>query len=264
MIVDTRALFVRLLRTLEIATVCDVGSMDGTDALRFRRVLPRAAILALEPNPRNVALMRADGRLARRSIRVLPFAASDRDAEAPLFVVDADYAPGRDRFRRGMSSLHRRADGARIVDVVTVRTVRLDALLRAESLMSGPIALWIDTEGMAFEAIAGAAGILGSTAMLHVEAETQRCIGPEQRLLDDVERLLGEAGFRLLATDQPRRALQLNALFLRADSLAAHEAEIRRLAARARARRGVKRAIGGLLPRRLRHLVPGLIETRVR
>ncbi|HEX6998502.1 MAG TPA: FkbM family methyltransferase [Gammaproteobacteria bacterium] len=263
MILDTRALFLRLLRTLEIATVCDVGSMDGADALRFRRALPRAAILALEPNPRNVALMQADDGLARHAIAILPFAAADRDGEAPLFVVDADYAPGRDRFRRGMSSLHRR-DGTQVADVVAVRTVRLDGLLRAQSLTSGPIALWIDTEGMAFEAVAGAAGILGATAMLHVEVETQRCISPEQKLLEDVERLLGEAGFRLLATDQPRDALQLNALFLRAESLAAKGPEIRRHAARARARRGMKRAVQGLLPRRLRHLVPGVVETRVR
>ena len=39
LILDTRRLFCRLLRTLEIETVCDVGSMDGSDALRFRRVL---------------------------------------------------------------------------------------------------------------------------------------------------------------------------------------------------------------------------------
>ena len=105
MIVSTRRLFCRLLRTFDIATVCDVGSMDGDDALRFRRALPNAAVLALEPNPRNFALMAEDDRLKRAGIRILPVAASDRRSEAPLFVVDADYAPGRDLARRGMSSL---------------------------------------------------------------------------------------------------------------------------------------------------------------
>ena len=65
-IVSTRRLFCRLLRTFDIATVCDVGSMDGADALRFRRALPNAAVLALEPNPRNFALMAADDRAQTR------------------------------------------------------------------------------------------------------------------------------------------------------------------------------------------------------
>jgi FkbM family methyltransferase len=90
LIVNTRRLFCRLLRTFDIATVCDVGSMDGSDALLFRRVLPRAAILALEPNPGNFALMAADTRLERAGIRVSPAAASDRGSLAPFFVIAAD------------------------------------------------------------------------------------------------------------------------------------------------------------------------------
>jgi FkbM family methyltransferase len=132
-IVSTRRLFCRLLRTLDIATVCDVGSMDGSDALRFRRALPYATILALEPSPRNFALMIADARLQQAGIRVFPVAASDRRSEAPLFVVEADYAPGRDLARRGMSSLYERADWTRLTAVVPVPTVRLDELLASES-----------------------------------------------------------------------------------------------------------------------------------
>ena len=129
MIVNTRRLFCRLLRTFDIATVCDVGSMDGDDALRFRRVLPSAAILALEPNPKNFALMAADDRLRDARIRVLPVAASDLRAEAPFFVIDADYARGRDLARRGMSSLHERSDWTRLSSVVQVPTARLDLSL---------------------------------------------------------------------------------------------------------------------------------------
>ena len=76
-VLSTRKLFARLLRTFEITTVCDVGSMDGADALFFRRQLPRAQILALEPNPSNYSLMRQDSRLRAGGIRLLPFAASE-------------------------------------------------------------------------------------------------------------------------------------------------------------------------------------------
>ncbi len=263
MIVNTRRLFCRLLRTLDIATVCDVGSMDGADALRFRRVLPHAAILALEPNPRNHALMAADDRLQRARIKVLPVAASDRSSEAPLFIVDADYTRGRDLARRGMSSLHERADWTRLAAVVPVPTVRLDELLDAESSAAGPIALWIDTEGMAFEVIRGASNALRGTRLIHVEVETLPIIGAAQKLFADVERALLDAGFVLLATDQRPDVLQFNALFISAKSLRADLAEIARLAHRERLRRMVARAIVDSLPNRVRHkLGLWLFETR--
>jgi FkbM family methyltransferase len=254
LIVDTRRLFLKLLRTLEVETVCDVGSMDGTDALRFRRALPAADIVALEPNPRNFALMQADWRLQQHGVRILPLAASDRDAEAPFFVVGAEYVPNRDLARRGISSLHRRSDSSTVAEVVRVRTVRLDNLL-AVGRPTGTLALWIDTEGMGFEVISGASGVLERTAMLHVEVETVPCIGAEQRLFPDVERLLLRQGFALLATDRLPTLAQLNALFVRADLWDARESEIHRHLTNGRLRQNVKSAVRPLLPPRLRRFL---------
>ena len=254
MIVDTRGLFLRLLRTFEIDTVCDVGSMDGTDALRFRRVLPAAEVIALEPNPRNFELMAADSRLERQRIRTLPLAASDSDSEAQFFVVHADYSEAGNPAYRGMSSLYRRSDGSRLAEVVSVRTVRIDSLLASGST-AGRIALWIDTEGMAFETISGATGVLASTELLHVEVETEPCIGAAQRLLPDVERLLSDAGFALVAIDQPRTSMQLNALFIRAALLSAKAAEIRWQIRRGQIWRRARRSVEPLLPTRLRHFL---------
>jgi FkbM family methyltransferase len=217
LILNTRRLFCRLLQTLKIETVCDVGSMDGSDALLFRRRLPAARIIALEPNPRNFALMEANEELRRKSIRILPFAASDRESKAPFFVVNTECADGSERARRGMSSLHRRSDEPQLGEVVEVRTARLDELLSSESLDNSAIAFWVDTEGMAFEVVSGAAAVLPSTYMLHIEVETEPIIGSEQKLFVQVEKALVEAGFVLLATDQPRYHLQFNALFVRAD-----------------------------------------------
>jgi FkbM family methyltransferase len=263
LIVNTRRMFCRLLRTLDIATVCDVGSMDGADALLFRSVLPRAAILALEPNPGNFALMAADPRLARAGIRLLPAAASDRGSRAQFFVIEANYARGRDLARRGMSSLHERSDWTRLSRVVDVPTVRLDELLKSERLDVGPIALWIDTEGMAFEVIRGGSGVLRATRMVHVEVETQPIIGAQQKLFADVERALLDAGFVLLATDQQPDVLQLNALFISAEASRACTAEIARLAHYEQLRRKVTRTLVRMMPGRLqRALGRRLFETR--
>jgi FkbM family methyltransferase len=264
LIVNTRRLFCRLLRTLEIATVCDVGSMDGSDALSFRRILPQATIFALEPNPKNFALMVADERLRRLDIRVLPVAASDRRGEAPFYVIETDDGTARVRARRGMSSLYERAEWTRLTTVVNVPTVRLDELLTGES-SDAPIALWIDTEGMAFEAIRGGAGLLRSTRMIHVEVETQPVIGAAQKLFSDVERMLLEAGFVLLATDQRPDVLQFNALFIRPVCSKAKMAQIARYARYERLRRVATGAIVRFVPLRLRlTLARGVTETRCR
>jgi FkbM family methyltransferase len=229
--------------------------MDGYDALLFRRALPTADVIALEPNPRNFALMQADERLRRQHIRILPLAASDQDTEAPFFVVNAEYAVNRDLPRRGMSSLHRRSDSSLLAEVVQVRTIRLDSLLDAENHGTGHLALWVDTEGMAFETISGAAGVLGRTRLIHVEVETVPCIGVKQRLFPDVERTLLDAGFVLLATDGPATAPQFNALFVRADLLSTKAGEIRWQVARARFYRSVKKAVSPLVPPRFRRFL---------
>ncbi len=255
MIVDTRRLFLKLLRTFDIETVCDVGSMDGSDALRFRRTLPAADIVAFEPNPRNFALMEADPRLQRNCVRVLPLAASDRDSHAPFFVVAAEYAAHRDLARRGMSSLHERSPTALIAEVAQVRTVRLDTVLVAEGRARQRIALWIDTEGMAFEAISGASGVLDRTQVLHVEVETVPCIGAQQRLFPDVERILLDSGFALLATDHPRSAIQFNALFVRAELLRAKTARIGWHLRNGQLHRHLKQTVRPLLPSRFRRFL---------
>jgi FkbM family methyltransferase len=255
LILNTRRLFLKLLRTFEIDTVCDVGSMDGTDALRFRRVLPAAEIIAFEPNPRNFALLQTDARLERRRIRVLPIAASDHDGEAPFFVVAARYIRNLDVPRRGMSSLHRRSDGSVLAETVRVSTVRLDRALGADGRRRRRLALWIDTEGMAYEAIAGAANVLDHTQMLHVEVETVPCIGAEQRLFPEVEELLLVAGFAILATDQPRTAMQFNALFVRADRLRAKATAIGWHSANGRLRRRLWLSVRLFLPTRLRRFL---------
>lgn len=248
-VVSTRRLFSRLLSTLDIDTVCDVGSMDGHEAREFRRRLPGAAILAFEPHPQNFARMSADPRLREQGIRVFPFAASDRDAEAPFFLVQANAAAPADVLNRGRSSLLRRDDDSRLDSVVPVRTVRLDRLLAQEQPAAAALALWIDVEGMAFEAISGASGLLGRARLLHVEVEAVPCIGPAQKLFRDVLNQLEQAGFELLATDAPTDSVQFNALFVRGELLRARAPQIRAWLVLAWLRRRAGRLARKLRPR---------------
>jgi len=213
MIANTRRLFSWLLRPLRIDVVCDVGALDGVDALRFRATLPSALIYAFEPNPENYKRMAADQALRERGIHALPFAVSDVDGEADFFLVSADYSCANDA--RGMSSLYRRTDPFAPVAIAQVETVRLDSFLMRETAAHARVALWIDTEGAAYEVIAGMDGALRQIQLLHVEVETAPLIGEEQRLYPDVKSLLHKMGFRELATDRGRGRPQFNVIYVR-------------------------------------------------
>jgi FkbM family methyltransferase len=215
MIVNTQRLFTRLLASSRINVVCDVGSMNGADALNFRDAVPQASVYAFEPNPGNLQLMRANRALQERNIQVVPLAAANCDGEAMFFLVDADYSQY--DCRRGMSSLYKREGEWAAADAVRVKTTRLDTYLADKCTPDARMALWIDTEGKAFEVIDGIAGIAERVHLLHVEVETAACIGAEQKLYSDVKARLEQLGFCELATDHARSGSQFNALFLRSD-----------------------------------------------
>jgi FkbM family methyltransferase len=248
--VNTRRLFIALLRDLGIDTVCDVGSMNGEDALAFRRRLPRARILALEPNPANLRAMRVDPRIAAADIEVVAAAASDLNARAPFFLVEAEYHSSNEE--RGKSSLHRRDPGTYPTTAVEVDTVRLDTLLAPLLERGARLALWIDVEGHACEVLEGLRALAPRVTLLHIEVESQPCIAPGQRLYPEALALLTSWNFREIATDLPHSTPQFNALFVH-DDLAAHEW-----------RRVEARLFQGRLQRRLVHASQALCPACLR
>jgi FkbM family methyltransferase len=216
MIVNTQRLFVKLLSRMRISTVCDVGSMDGSESLTFRAAVPGSSVYAFEPNPENFRRMHLDPALQERGIQVVPLAATNYDGEAEFFLVAADYS--QPDASRGMSSLYRRSDvWATPARVVQVKTTRLDTFLADKCPPHARLALWIDTEGKAYEVIEGISGLVNRVQLLLVEVETEPCIGSNQKLYPEVKSLLQGLGFAELATDQPPNQLQFNALFVRCD-----------------------------------------------
>ncbi len=55
MILGTKFLFNLLLRYVKPDAVCDIGSMDGSDATRFKKILPGSQVILFEANPVNFA-----------------------------------------------------------------------------------------------------------------------------------------------------------------------------------------------------------------
>jgi len=158
MIANTQNLFLKLLSVMQINVICDVGSMNGEDALAFRVASPRATIFAFEPNPENLRLMRADPALREHHIEVVPQAVTHSDGQAEFFVVTADYSTTNDW--RGMSSLYRRPHEAELLIAVPVETTRLDTFFADKRSSGMRVGLWVDVEGKSYEAIEGASGMV--------------------------------------------------------------------------------------------------------
>jgi FkbM family methyltransferase len=253
MIVNTRRLFVKLLSAMRIGTVCDVGSMDGTDSLTFRDAVPESSIYAFEPNPENFRRMQANRALQERNIQIVPLAATNYDGEAEFFLVEADYS--RRESRRGLSSLYKRSGNWAPAGVVRVKTTRLDTFLADKRPSHSRLALWIDTEGKAYEVIEGIGDVVNHIDILLVEVETEPCIGSNQRLYPEVKSLLQRFGFAELATDQAPNQIQFNALFVRCDISAGTRFRVRAWLMHARLRYLLVRAIGKMCPACLRRLV---------
>ena len=249
----TTHLFIALLRALEIDTVCDVGSMDGSDALAFRRVLPRARILAFEANPHNARRMADDPRLRAANIEVAPVAVTDFDGEADFFLVKADYASIGNR--RGMSSLYRRRDAQLHDATVKACATRLDSWLGRTAAHRRRIALWIDVEGAACEAVGGAEALLGEVVLLHVEAEATPCIAPDQKLYDELERRLRAAGFEAVKLARPAHHEQFNVIFVRTDRSATERRRIVWHRARLESRAALVRGLQAICPGCVRRLI---------
>lgn len=250
MIVNTRRLFARLLSTMDIGAICDVGSMNGADALLFSAAAPGSSVYAFEPNPLNFRLMQANRAFQERNIQLVPLAATNYDGEAEFFLVEAEYSQLDPR--RGMSSLFRRSDEWAPAAVVQVRTTRLDTFLADKCLADARLALWIDTEGAAYEVIEGLSGVADHVHLLHVEVETSPCIGSDQKLYPQVKSLLQRMGFTEVATDYPSSGIQFNALYVRSELSAGTKFRINAWLAGARLRYLLVRALSRLCPACLR------------
>jgi len=174
--------FLAASAVLRAQCVCDVGSMDAEHARLFRRRLRARRVVAFEANPRNYAAIVADPAVRSDAIEVVEAAATNTSGDTSFNVVEVSEDKP---WARGTSSLLTRGDVQALsltATATTVPAVRLDEFFADEP---GPLALWIDVEGAAYEVIEGLAGIAARVAVIHVEVETQT-VWEGQRTAHDV------------------------------------------------------------------------------
>ncbi len=124
------------LPDLEPRVILDIGANIGVTSLLMAERYPNARILAFEPAPENVALLRANTRAIPR-IEVYPFALGAQDGELRLRASDD---PGN---HGGFSFF---ASGTRDTDSVTVPVRAITGFLREQAIDRVDF-IKIDTEG---------------------------------------------------------------------------------------------------------------------
>lgn len=162
-------------------TVWDVGACVGTYACFLAQRLPEGRIVAFEPEPTNVARLRANLRANAPADRwtVTAAALSDRDGMATL---DSEFVePG------GGHHHLTEADGRVQVDV-----------RRGESLVSegtpAPDVLKLDVQGAELKVLRGMGGSLSAVDRIFAELHTEKA-KRYGTTTDEVEAFLADAGY---------------------------------------------------------------------
>ena len=169
-ILKTKYLFLNLLKMLRPGLILDVGSMDGSDSMRFRRMSPKSIIIAFEANPYNYAKMQGNQRLAQLNIEVRNLLVSNK-AEKGKFYISRGAVAGMNSGNMGTSSSMKPVNAADIAEEIEVDTTRLDEIIKSESLPDDWVAMWIDVEGAGYEVLSSVIGAKQQIALLHIEVE---------------------------------------------------------------------------------------------
>lgn len=191
--INTTTLFYLLLKTIDPDSVYDIGSLDGTDSLRFRQILPDSRIIAFEANPALYSKMISSRNLHRENIEIFNKAVSNRN-DSMTFYVDTASIRGKKDWRNGISSLKIRLSDSLGVKEVKVKSIRLDSFVRRYDRICKNLALWVDVEGNSFEVLEGISRVRNIVNLVHAEVETEQ-IWHGQKLEKDVEALMKKMDF---------------------------------------------------------------------
>ncbi len=196
-ILKTKYLFLNLLRMFRPAVIMDVGSMDGSDSIRFRHMSPRSRIIAFEANPYNYKKMLGNPRLSDLKIEVRNRLVSTK-AEKGEFYISKGAVAGNNSGNMGMSSSMLPVNAEDVAEKIEVETTRLDEVIAEVSKESELVALWIDVEGAGYEVLSSVMAAKKQICLLHIEVElAEYWVG--QKLKNDVIQLANELGLVLLA-----------------------------------------------------------------
>jgi FkbM family methyltransferase len=188
-----RNIFDRLVQAIRPDIICDIGSFNGEESARFRRIAPESRVYAFEANKHNIANF-INPRPDLERVTVEYTAVCEVDGEISFHILDVDHPFS--EWRRAAGSLNDRTDDITSVSV-TVPSVRLDTYFRNEIEAKSTFILWMDVEGALDRVFAGARKVLSQTILFRAEVERHE-FWAGQKMADEVIAEAEAAGFVLL------------------------------------------------------------------
>lgn len=192
LILRTKYAFHALLWLFDPDVILDVGSMDGSDSRKFKKLIPDAEVVAFEGNPINYQAMCADVGLQQLGIRIIQRLVSNQEGSRSFFVQRSTSASA--GFNRGTSSAIRRSEQNVETEEIHLDAVRIDSFLTQEYYGINSVAMWVDVEGYAYEVLEGMRDVQDRISLIHVEVETKE-IWLGQKIEADILALAKSMGF---------------------------------------------------------------------
>lgn len=195
---DPTFIFHNLIKRLHPELIFDVGSRDGTDALRFKSLSPQSRVFAFEAHPDLYQKM-----LKQQEIESFNLAVSNYVGTSEFHIFD-------DSTQCGSLRQNNSNDGK----TISVNTTTLDNFSQLHHLNAKNIGMWIDVEGCSLEVLQGAEHLLKTTDFIHIEVESKQH-WQNQSLEADLIKWMDQQGFAILGYSHNAKWQQGNVLFLR-------------------------------------------------
>jgi FkbM family methyltransferase len=202
----------RMLKTLDIATLVDVGANRGQFAVVMRHCFPQARIVSFEPLPVPATLFR--NVFARDPLVTLHQVAVGKEScDATIHIAGADPASSLLPITNLQSDLF---PGTSEVRTETVRVAPLNAVITRDEIVP-PAMLKIDVQGYELNTLKGCESLLDAFNYVYIECSFME-LYQGQALASEVCAHLIERGFRLdgvhnLHYNADGRAIQADFLF---------------------------------------------------
>lgn len=196
----------------DIPVLIECGAHEAAASVRFIRAGIGRRAIALEANPHTYSALTA--KAAELGVEALQAAVGARPGEGVINIPTSGTDGGLLAVDASMRVHRKWAAKNKSIHTVPVEIVTVDRVA-TDGATVGPIALWVDVEGFATEALEGAEGLLREQriAVALVEVEAEEVYGGG-RDLSAVIRILRQGGLRPIARDhQFRTSNVFNVLF---------------------------------------------------
>jgi FkbM family methyltransferase len=190
-ILETKILFRKLLSAIKPEIVLDIGSCDGTEAVKIAQILPESKVVAFEANPTNFRLIKSNSDIQKYNVKVHNLAVQNIDDEVSFHIIDSEVVNN-----RGSSSLLNKPNFPS--EIIKASGIRLDSFVKANFKSPVSLALWIDVEGAGYQVLEGIDSVKDQIAFFQIEVEENQ-IWEGQRTKNDIVSLAKSLNFTEIA-----------------------------------------------------------------